>query len=55
VWQGKSGQGRAAPFGVRLSEQADDTPETVDTAAEPDIAVVCGRFCCPPPSGMILQ
>ncbi len=30
-----------APFGVRLFEQATDTPENVDTIVEPDISVVC--------------
>ena len=30
-----------APFGVRLFEQATDTPENVDTIVEPDISVIC--------------
>lgn len=32
-----------APFGVRLFEQDDDTPENVNTVVEPDITVVCDR------------
>lgn len=30
-----------APFGVRLFEKDDDTPDDVDTVLEPDISVVC--------------
>ena len=33
----------AAPFGVRLFEQEDDTPDKVDTLVEPDIVVVCDQ------------
>lgn len=32
-----------APFGVRLFEQAEDTPGEVDTFVEPDIVVVCDQ------------
>lgn len=30
-----------APFGVRLFEQNNDTPDNVNTVVEPDIAVIC--------------
>lgn len=30
-----------APFGVRLFEKDNDTPDNVDTVVEPDITVVC--------------
>ena len=32
-----------APFGVRLFEQENDTPDKVDTVVEPDIVVVCDQ------------
>lgn len=41
--EGKKCEAYPAPFGVRLFEQAGDTPEDVDTMVEPDISVVCDR------------
>ena len=38
---GKSCEVYAAPFGVRLFEQAGDDPEDVDTMVEPDLSVIC--------------
>ena len=32
-----------APFGVRLFENNEDTPDKVDTLVEPDIVVVCDK------------
>lgn len=31
----------SAPFGVRLFEKENDTPDKVDTVVEPDIVIVC--------------
>ena len=39
--EGKKCRVYSAPFGVRLFEGAEDSPEDVDTVVEPDIAVVC--------------
>ena len=39
--EGKKCRVYPAPFGVRLFEQAGDSPEVVDTVVEPDITVVC--------------
>ena len=39
--EGKKCRVYPAPFGVRLFERADDSPEDVDTVVEPDIVVVC--------------
>lgn len=41
--EGKQCEVYPAPFGVRLFEQAGDSPENVDTLVEPDISVVCDR------------
>ena len=41
--EGKKCDVYPAPFGVRLFEQAGDSPEDVDTMVEPDISVVCDR------------
>lgn len=39
--EGKRCEVYAAPFAVRLFEEAGDTPENVQTVFEPDISVVC--------------
>ena len=39
--KGKKCKVYAAPFAVRLFEEAGDRPEDVDTLVEPDISVVC--------------
>lgn len=41
--EGKTCKVYPAPFGVRLFEQAKDTPEQVNTVVEPDISVICDR------------
>ena len=41
--EGKPCEVYPSPFGVRLFEQAGDSPENVDTLVEPDISVVCDR------------
>lgn len=38
---GKRCEVYAGPFAVRLFEEKEDTPDTVDTMVEPDISVVC--------------
>lgn len=40
---GKNCRAIAAPFDVRLFEQADDGPENVDTVIQPDISIICDR------------
>ncbi len=39
--RGKKCRAFQAPFGVRLFEQKEDTPDDVDTLVEPDLTVVC--------------
>lgn len=41
--EGKKCEAFPAPFGVRLFEQEEDSPENVDTLVEPDISVVCDK------------
>ena len=41
--EGKKCKVYPAPFGVRLFEQNEDSPEDVNTVVEPDISVVCDR------------
>lgn len=39
--KGKTCEVYPAPFAVRLFEQQNESPETVDTLVEPDISVIC--------------
>lgn len=41
--EGKTCEIYPAPFGVRLFENDEDTPNKVDTVVEPDISVVCDK------------
>ena len=41
--EGKKCEVYPAPFGVRLFEKNEDSPENVDTMVEPDISIICDK------------